>query len=231
MSEVTAPTAVMRYQRLPLLSRFSCFVLATAGLALAAVTIVTPLDLQSQVIFGIFTAIAFLVVNRFKSRAATLCLMALSAIVSTRYLWWRTTQTLGFSDPFDMFFGYGLYAAELYGWVVLIIGYFQVLWPLDRKPAPLPADMRLWPTVDVFIPTYNESLDVVRPTVLAAMAMDYPADKFKVFILDDGRRPEFAKFAAEAGCGYVIRPNNQHAKAGNLNNARLPADDGGLVPA
>jgi cellulose synthase (UDP-forming) len=51
------------------------------------------------------------------------------------------------------------------------------------------------------------------------MAMDYPGDKFKVFILDDGRRPEFARFAEQAGCGYMIRPDNKHAKAGNLNHA------------
>ncbi|RJF87933.1 glycosyltransferase [Oleomonas cavernae] len=41
----------------------------------------------------------------------------------------------------------------------------------------------------------------------------------KVFLLDDGRREEFREFAAEAGVGYIIRPDNLHAKAGNLNNA------------
>ncbi len=228
MSQTSGATVTMRYQRLSPISRLACVLVAIVGLAAAAITIITPLDLQSQAFFGLFTAVVFLVINRFRGRAATLCLMALSAVVSTRYLWWRTTETLGFSDPFDMVFGYGLYAAELYAWVVLIIGYFQVLWPLDRKPVPLPADTDLWPTVDVFIPTYNESLDVVRPTVLAAMAMDYPPDKFKVFLLDDGRRPEFAKFAAEAGCGYIIRSDNRHAKAGNLNNA-LTVTDGRLI--
>jgi cellulose synthase (UDP-forming) len=36
---------------------------------------------------------------------------------------------------------------------------------------PLPDDMSQWPTVDVYIPTYNEPLDVVRDTVLAAQCM------------------------------------------------------------
>jgi cellulose synthase (UDP-forming) len=193
--------------------------LGLAGTALAAVVVITPFTLQMQIAFGLFTACVFILLNRIKSRAITLTLVALSATVSTRYLWWRATETLGFTDSFDAFFGYGLFAAECYAWIVLIIGYFQVIWPLDRPPAEMPADAETWPTVDVFIPTYNESLDVVRPTVLAALAMDYPRDKFRVFILDDGRRREFACFAREAGCEYMIRPDNKHAKAGNLNHA------------
>jgi cellulose synthase (UDP-forming) len=198
------------------------------GLSLAALAIVTPLDLRAQAAFGLFSVGLFFLINRIKDQRGRIGLIVLSMLVSTRYLWWRTTETLGFTDPFDAFFGYGLYAAELYGWIVLMIGYFQIIWPLDRKPKPLPADVKLWPVVDVYIPTYNESLDVVGPTVLAAMAMDYPADKFKVFILDDGRRPEFARFAREAGCGYIVRDNNNHAKAGNLNNA-LTVTNGELI--
>src|SRR5262249_19837975 len=76
-----------------------------------------------------------------------------------------------------------------------------------------------WPSVDVFIPTYNEPLSVVRATVLASLAMDYPAGQMKVFILDDGRRKEFRDFAAEAGVGYISRSDNAHAKAGNINHA------------
>ena len=75
----------------------------------------------------------FFFVNRFKTRMATLIIVMLSVLVSTRYLWWRTTETLGFVDPFDMMFGYGLYAAEVYAWIVLMIGYFQVIWPLDAS--------------------------------------------------------------------------------------------------
>ncbi|EOK5619480.1 glycosyltransferase, partial [Escherichia coli] len=83
----------------------------------------------------------------------------------------------------------------------------------------LPDDTRLWPTVDVYVPTYNESLDVVRDTVLAAQCIDYPRDKIKVYLLDDGKRSEFAVFAADVGVGYITRDDNRHAKAGNLNHA------------
>lgn len=208
-----------RSEHFPILSRLFYLLLALVGVVLAAFVIITPFDLQTQAAFFAFTAVTFFFINRFQTRLATLLIVMLSALVSTRYMWWRTTETLGFVDPFDMMFGYGLYAAEVYAWFVLMIGYFQVIWPMDRRPVALPTSIKEWPTVDVYIPTYNESLDVVKPTVLAAMAIDYPAEKLKVYLLDDGRRPEFARFAEEAGCGYIIRSNNEHAKAGNLNHA------------
>ena len=71
----------------------------------------------------------------------------------------------------------------------------------------------------MLIPTYNEPLDVVRYTALGALNMDWPADKLHVYILDDGRRKEFEQFAFEAGIGYKTRPDNKHAKAGNINAA------------
>ena len=84
---------------------------------------------------------------------------------------------------------------------------------------PLPEDPENWPAVDLLIPTYNEPLNVVRYTALAAMNIDWPADKLNVYILDDGKREEFRKFAEDAGIGYMTRDDNAHAKAGNINRA------------
>jgi len=60
---------------------------------------------------------------------------------------------------------------------------------------------------------------VVRYTALGALNIDWPAEKLHVYILDDGRRQEFQEFAFEAGIGYRTRPNNEYAKAGNINTA------------
>src|SRR5919204_207353 len=57
------------------------------------------------------------------------------------------------------------------------------------------------------------------PPVLPGAAPAWPADRLRVHLLDDGRREAFRRFAAEAGVGYVTRPDNRHAKAGNLNHA------------
>jgi cellulose synthase (UDP-forming) len=112
-----------------------------------------------------------------------------------------------------------LLAAEFFAFSTLILGYFQTLRPLKRPPLPLEGNSATWPTVDVLVPTYNEPLHVVRGTVLAAMAMQYPRGKMRVLLLDDGRREEFREFAAQVGVEYVTRDNNAHAKAGNINRA------------
>src|SRR5260370_11612340 len=117
----------------------------------------------------------------------------------------------------DAFFIVCLILAESYAFFILFLGYFQTIWPLRRAPVALPDDSNEWPHVDVLIPTYNEPLDVVRYTALGALNIDWPADKLHIFILDDGRRKEFADFAFEAGIGYKIPPDNKHAQAGDTN--------------
>ena len=201
------------------------------GIALAlllAFCITQPFSYPAQALFAALLWILAVMVRRMPGRFAVLTLVALSVIVSCRYLWWRYTATLKWEDPLDAFCGLTLLGAETYSWIVLMLGYIQVAWPLDRKPAPLPADTSRWPKVDVLIPTYNEELALVRHTVYAALAMDWPADKLRIHILDDGKRAEFRDFAERIGVNYVTRDDNKHAKAGNLNRA-LQKLDGELV--
>jgi len=85
------------------------------------------------------------------------------------------------------------------------------------------------PTVDVFIPCCKEPTDVPIESVKAALALDYPQDRFKVFVLDDGADDELRAFCqalqVETAAGkleYIRRikvkgvPN--HFKCGNMNN-------------
>ncbi|MDR6706139.1 MULTISPECIES: UDP-forming cellulose synthase catalytic subunit [unclassified Novosphingobium] len=200
-----------------------------ALLAMIAVAVITvPLDAKSQWQFAGATIVGALIINRWKSQKGALAIGLLSLIVSTRYLFWRTTQTLSFGGPLEAMLGTGLYLAEAYAWVILVLGFIQTSWPLYRPVVEPAGDPSQWPTVDVYIPTYNESLSIVRNTVYAAMDMDYPADRFNVYILDDGKRPEFKAFARKAGCGYITRDNNLHAKAGNM-NAAMKKTDGKLI--
>jgi len=201
-----------------------------AGVVLLfGVLVVTqPFSLKAQFLFVLILWLAALVVRRIPGRFSMLFLVVLSLIVSARYIWWRYTASLNWNESKDMFFGLLLLAAETYSWVVLVLGYIQTAWPLERPVAALPRDRSQWPTVDVMIPTYNEDLDVVRPTVYAALGLDWPADKLRIHLLDDGRRELFREFARQVGVNYIIRPDGRHAKAGNLNHA-LQRSSGELV--
>lgn len=97
-----------------------------------------------------------MVVRRVPGRLPGLMLIVLSLTVSCRYLWWRYTATLNWDDPLSLVCGLLLLVAETYAWVVLVLGYFQTVWPLNRQPVPLPADSATWPTIDLMVPTYNE---------------------------------------------------------------------------
>jgi cellulose synthase (UDP-forming) len=202
--------------------------LAAVTVVLFILTVTVELDLWQQLLFS-FCSMAFgVLLFQIRRRLVTVMMAALSVSVSARYIYWRITSTAVFVSPADKFFGYMLLFAELYAFTVMMLSYFQTIWPLHRKPVPLPADMAQWPSVDVFIPTYNETLDVVRQSVLAALELDWPADRLRVYVLDDGRRPEFRAFCEEVGAEYLTRPDNLHAKAGNI-NAALARTSGDFV--
>ncbi|EME43492.1 glycosyltransferase family 2 protein, partial [Dothistroma septosporum NZE10] len=46
------------------------------------------------------------------------------------------------------------------------------------------------PRVDIFLPCYGEGLDIITDTIDAAIRQDYPADRFRVVVLDDGGSSE-----------------------------------------
>jgi len=179
----------------------------------------TPLTVAEQLTLLSAMWALTLVARQLTGYGPGVIMILFSVVASSRYIWWRLTQTTNFASVPEWLFGAGLIAAECYTWLIMVMGYVQNARPLRRKPVALSEDRESWPTVDVFVPSYNESLSVVKPTVLAALSLDWPAEKLKVYILDDGKRAEFREFAASCGSGYIIRNNNAHAKAGNLNHA------------
>ncbi len=124
------------------------------------------------------------------------------------YLIWR----LDTFNPSAPFFSWLLWGAEVFGYLTAVLHVFMVSRLTSPEATPPPKGL----TVDVFIPTYNESTNLLRHTLLAATRMEYPHE---TWLLDDGNRPEMAALARELGCHYLTRPENTNAKAGNLNNA------------
>lgn len=194
----------------------------------AVLVVITPMDSQKQYIFGLLSIGILFLMGFSKRRSVSVIMVVTSLLMSTRYMYFRLTQTLHFNSSIEAILGMGLFLAEVYIWVMLLLNYLQTVWPLKRGIVPLPDDMSKWPTVDIYIPSYNEPLEVVRDTVLAAQCIDYPKDKMKIYLLDDGKRSEFAVFAADVGVGYITRNDNKHAKAGNLNHA-LTLTQGELI--
>lgn len=192
--------------------------------ALALVAAATPASASDQFWLAVATLLLLLILHRVPSRFISVLLAVLSATVSARYLFWRATETLHFDSVAESLLGTGLFLAELYAFVVLSLGFLLSVWPLERRPTPLPEDVEQWPTVDVLIPTAAEPLEVVAPTVHAALSMDYPVDKVRVHLLDDGARPEFAAFAEAAGATYVTHGEDAGAKASDLNQALARTD-------
>lgn len=197
------------------------------GVAFLCFTGMLELTWPQQLVVGILTILTAIWMDRSSSSyLVTLTLMFVSGYSTFRYGFWRVATTLKFFiSPgsvwswLDGFFISLLLLAEVYAFVILFLGYLQTLWPLRRTPVSLPDDLEEWPAVDLLIPTYNEPLSVVKYTALAAINIDWPADKLNVYILDDGKREEFRKFAEDAGIGYMTRDYNVYAKAGNINEA------------
>ncbi|NJN86961.1 MAG: glycosyltransferase [Leptolyngbyaceae cyanobacterium SL_7_1] len=143
-------------------------------------------------------------------------------VLAVRYLVWRSLSTLNLSTPLNGVFSIGLFVMEL---LLLSGGMIQLLLLLRTHDRRLEADRlsqavvngAFTPTVDILIPTYNEPAFILRRTIIGCQALEYDAKT--IYLLDDTRRSEIQALAAELGCEYRTRPDNRHAKAGNLNHA------------
>lgn len=134
-----------------------------------------------------------------------------AVITGAAYLVWRVGYSFeGANVPLSLV----LLAAEAFGWWSLIsLTVFAWSNPKAQRPAATPGR-----SVAVIVCTYNESLDVLRTTLAGCRALSYP---HRTYLLDDGRRESMRDLAAEMGAEWITRPDNRHAKAGNI-NAALP---------
>lgn len=135
------------------------------------------------------------------------------------YLIWRAFFTIPFEYGLvSVIAGVSLFLVEFLGMLEALVHYYN-MYNVESHPLPSVPE-HLYPDVDVFIATYNEPEDILFKTVNGCKHMRYP-DKKKVhiYLCDDGRRASIRALAERMGVGYITRDNNDHAKAGNLNNA------------
>ena len=75
-----------------------------------------------------------------------------------------------------------------------------------------------YPSVDVYLPTKGEELELVENTMRYLTRLEWPGT-LRISILDDSDRPELAALTARYGFNYLARPGSEFAKAGNLRYA------------
>lgn len=151
-------------------------------------------------------------------------ILALTLFLYVRYLLWRGLYTLNTADWPSLVVSGTVLLAEAYGLFQLIFFTFQAWKPLERQSPPI----KTYWTVDLFVTVVNEPLDILRRTLVGCTNQDYPSDKYKIYVLDDGHREDVRALAQALGCGYVRRQSRDHAKAGNLNHA-LQQTSGDLI--
>ncbi len=144
-------------------------------------------------------------------------LILLNVALGTRYMAWRAFNSVNWAIwPL----GLALLGAEIFSYVDNFL-FGVTMWKVRSRPAPLPPAAGL--TVDVFVTTYNEPVEIVLETARAAKGIKYPHN---TWVLDDGDREEVRTAAEAIGVGYLTRGphwsgKKRHAKAGNLINAMM----------
>jgi len=208
-----------------------------------------PVDLKSYAIIGPTILATMLILDRFfpHKNIYRFLYLFLAAYLSVRYILWRTFFTLHFNGILNFTAALLLYLAELYGIIIFLLGLFVNINPLDRRIIPIKFYSNDLPTVDIFIPTLNESERILKTTLLAAKNIRYPKDKLKIYLLDDGgtlqlrndpdlnkaqqakkRHQLLKQMCSSLGVIYLTREKNINAKAGNINEA-LKHSGGDLI--
>ncbi|MBR0871432.1 glycosyltransferase [Bradyrhizobium tropiciagri] len=157
------------------------------------------------------------------SSLARAAMATMSVALLLRYFIWRVTHTLpppGLNA--DAIVGYPFMLAEAASLIAVCLSLLFLSRTIDRTPEVNAILRRSRPSapaplVDVFICTYNEEKAILERTIIGATGINYP--NYRVWVLDDGRRLWLRRLAEELGCHYLTRPDNRHAKAGNINHA------------
>jgi cellulose synthase (UDP-forming) len=149
-------------------------------------------------------------------------LVIVNLIFGAWYLHWRITASINWAA---FWIAIPLFLAEAYsylGGILFLIGLWR---PLERRVKSIqqmtpPLEAKDLPTVDVFIACYNEPVEIVETTARAALAIDYPATKLTVYILDDGNSPAMRAMTERLSLEDLQSPLLQQ-EADRLNRQRL----------
>lgn len=142
----------------------------------------------------------------------------ISVLLGFSYLVWRTFFTIDYSVGLtNLIWPFSLLAAETYSFIVFAIFAFVCINIRNDLLSKKTKDINYFPSVDIFICTYNENENILRDTILGCKNIRYKNKK--IYLLDDGNRPVIKQLADDLKINYIKRDNNEGFKAGNINNA------------
>ena len=177
---------------------------------------------QPGLVLGLLAVAILPWLNRDNTIARTAAI-SLCLILAWRYMLWRITYTLP-PVGLTLDFGVGLLfiTVEMLSMLGATVASVFLIRTRDRTPEvernlPWLKSLFCQPLVDVLICTYNEEEEILERTIIGGLGIDYP--NYRLWVCDDGRRAWLKELCTENGCGYITRPENEHAKAGNINNA------------
>jgi cellulose synthase (UDP-forming) len=161
--------------------------------------------------------------SRLKRRTLLFRYLAeINIILGAWYIYWRITNSINYNA---LWLAIPLLLAEIYSFVggaMFTIGLWRPLErqvrSLDRMRPPFPETD--YPTVDVFITCYNEPTELVEETTRAALNIDYPPAKLRVYILDDGKSDAMRAMSQQLMLEDLRSPQLQ-AEIHKINEERL----------
>ncbi|KAJ3317270.1 hypothetical protein HDV06_001815, partial [Boothiomyces sp. JEL0866] len=168
-----------------------------------------------------------------------------SIFITMIYIFWRACRTI---NPDHVGYSVFIYVCELFLTLQFLLSLVLMWAPITRPDRDLykMVGESEFPSVDIYVVTYNEDEEIVDATVCAAANLNYPKKKINIFVLDDGKRAnikamsdriqsELESIGSRVKITYCARPKvkgvNHHAKAGNINHCftKLPQSKGDYV--
>jgi cellulose synthase/poly-beta-1,6-N-acetylglucosamine synthase-like glycosyltransferase len=145
---------------------------------------------------------------------------------------WQILSSLGLTYSFTMFSLNNFFTAlfllpTLFFVIFVLVNLSKNLVGSDEWDYELHADRvglfkksNNLPTIDIFLPSAGEDLDVLENTYYWVSKLEWPAEKIDFYIMDDSDRIEVVLLAEKYGFNFLVRPNRGYLKkSGNLLHA------------
>ncbi len=118
------------------------------------------------------------------------------------YLCWRLFFTINHESQAASLISSTFYATEVYSFLTAIL--FIYITAGNKNRSTFRTESKSHPAVNIFITTDNNSIDDLHKTIIACKALDYPAHKVAISIIDsDGRNNEVAWLVKNLECRHI----------------------------